>query len=310
MRRHITVGIGATRAFVLHAQREGGDARAPRLRPGDQPRQQQAGAVQDLVAGVGAREQLEPTLEMLGHRQRLARVGRVAAGAVQLMQQRFAETPCQPGARQRAQVGQPVQAHALQGFPMFAARAEQPHRRGVEQRAQGGEPGGVRTGFQIAVGGPAPARQQRRAGGGGCGGGLQAVAQRRQRIVQLGAQAGRTAVVAQHHAQFQQHGGRAGVEHHHRREGQRRVRHRLQRGGVARAIGLPQAQRRRQRQGSGTLEARAHAGFGGRRVDGGDAVLRHQGQRRGTFGRIQRGGKGLQRQLRQVQGEPVHGVIR
>ena len=57
----------------------------------------------------------------------------------------------------------------------------------------------------------------------------------------------------------------------------------------------------------GALDARTQASLGGDGVDLMNAVLGHQRHGAGGIGRPQGGAKGLQRQQRQVQSQPVHG---
>jgi hypothetical protein len=97
------------------------------------------------------------------------------------------------------------------------------------------------------------------------------------------------------------------IERDRGREGQRRVHHRLQRLRVTRGIGLAQQQLGRQRQRGGALQAGLDAGVCRRGVDGLDPVLGQQRHRALALLGRQRGGKGLERQPRQVNGEPQHG---
>ena len=125
--------------LVMHEQAKAAHERMLRAEPRDQPHEQDAGAVQHLLAGVGAGEELESGVESARRNDRLARVGTAAECRVELGEQRLAEAARQTGARQAEQVAELAQAHALQGFPMLAARAEQPHRRAPERLARGVE---------------------------------------------------------------------------------------------------------------------------------------------------------------------------
>jgi hypothetical protein len=98
-------------------------------------RQQQRGAVQHLVGMVGPKGQFQPARKRSGACSHTRGSGG-AAGAVQFVEQIFAEAPRQPGTRQVAQVGQVAQAHALQRLPVFTPRAQQPHRGFVQQLLQ------------------------------------------------------------------------------------------------------------------------------------------------------------------------------
>ncbi len=80
-------------------------------------------------------------------------IGPVTEGAVEFTQHRFTETPGKARPRQAAQITQGVQTHALHGFLMLMAGAEQPHWRGVEGQSGAGQIGAM----QFAV----HARQQR-----------------------------------------------------------------------------------------------------------------------------------------------------
>ena len=70
----------------------------------------------------------------------------MAAGAVDLVQQRRAKAPGQAGARQSAQISQRVQAHALQRGAVVAARAQRRQRHGVEPGLQCLPPAGLGPG--------------------------------------------------------------------------------------------------------------------------------------------------------------------
>ena len=111
---------------------------------------------------------------------RLARIRRIATRTVEIGQQRGAEAPRQPGARQMPQVGELPQAHALQRFPVFAAGAEQPHRRIVEKASQRAEVAAVRAVHEIT----APAREHGCTERRGCARDLQPVAERMQHALQ------------------------------------------------------------------------------------------------------------------------------
>ena len=130
--------------LVVHQQAKAAHEGVLRREPGDQPREQHRRAVQDLLGGVGAGEQLEAALEQARRHDRLARIGTAAEGGVDLRQQRLAEAARQPGARQAEQVADLAQAHALQRLPVLAARAEQPDRRRRERLARRLEVGAAR----------------------------------------------------------------------------------------------------------------------------------------------------------------------
>ena len=310
--RRVTPGVTMPR-LVLHVQREAADARLLRLCPGHQPGQQQGGTGQHLLAGVGAGEELDAAVEAVGQGQPAARVGAAAESAVDLVEQPGTETPRQPVARQPAQVAERVQPHALQRVEVLAAGVEQRQRRAAEQRLQGRQPGGVRAIGQAAGGVIAPARQQRRAKRGRRAGQLHAVAERQEGRLQPLQQRGPAAEQAQAGLHFQQHGGpgrhgrHRAVERDRRRERQRRVHHRLQRGGVAGGVGLGQQHVGAQRQRGGALQPGpdAQGQRGGIRRD--DVVIGHQHHRPHAVPGRQRGAESLERQRGQVDGKPQHG---
>ena len=316
---------------MQHAQREGRHACMPRLRPGHQTRQQHARAVQDLLGGVGAGEEFQPALKGGRQFQPLPRVGLQAQSAVEVVEQTGTEAPRQAGARQRAQVGQCVQTHALQRVPVFTRRAgrsagpaqgastprggpglprpggqDHPHGRFGEQGLQRRQARGVRTQHQVAPAARIPLRQQRRAQRGGCGRHLHAVTQRHQRGLQALLQCGQATEKAQAALNFQQDGLRI-VRRDGRREGKRRVRHGLQRCGFAAGVAVADQQVGRQRQRGGAFNARFQAALRRLGVELADAVACQQGHRAFGVGCRQRGAEGFQRQQRQVQGDPEHG---
>ena len=320
--------ITAPARFMLHHQREAAHKSMLGAEPCHQALQQHAGAVEHLLGGVGAGKQLKPAFKCRRQGDGLARVGPGAQSAVQFMQQRFAEAARQPGARQAPQVTQRAQAHALQRLPMFAAGAEQPHRGGVQRSAKCGQVGAMPL--------PVHTRQQRGPLRRGGADGVNAVAQRRQRVVQALQQSLQAAKVAQAALHVEQHGmGRNGgvcgrLDGHAGRETQRHMGHGHQRLRITRRMGLAQNQVRRKRQRGGALEAGLDAQGLGRRVGADDAARVHQRQRQwrldgglnrcgvgflgGYVGGVergcamQRGRKRFQRQQRQMQGNPEHGT--
>jgi hypothetical protein len=303
--RRVGWGVPMPR-FVMHMQREAADARLLPLRPGHQPGQQQRGAGQHLLAGVGAGEELDAAVEAVGHGQPAARVGPAAEGAVDLVEQTGAETPRQPVARQAAQVPERVQPHALQRFEVLAAGVEQRQRRAAKQRLQGGQPGGVRAVGRVV----APARQQRRAERGRRAGDLHAVAERQEGRLQPLQQRGPAAEQAQAGLHFHQHRCHArhgAVERDRRREGQRRMHHRLQRGGVAGGVGLGQQHVGAQRQRGGALQPGPDAQSQRSGIRRDDVVIGHQRHRPRAVPGRQHGAESLQRQCGQVDGKPQHG---
>ena len=300
---------GVARLLVQHAQREGGHARLARLRPGHQPRQQHAGAVQHLVGRVGTGKKLQPAVEADGQFQPAARVRAVAQGPVQVVQQVLPKAPRQAGARQRAQVAQALQAHPLQRFPVLAARAQHPHRGLEQQRLQRTQVRGVSAQHKVAAitaFARMPLRQQRRTQGRGRSGHLHAVAQRSDGVQHTLAQRCSTAKEAQAGLHFQQHGVRT-LQRDGGCEGQRRVHDSLQRRGLAAGVAVGHQQVGGQRQRGVALDAGAQAALGRGGVDLGDMLIGDQRHRARGFSRGQRGAEGLQRQQRQVQSEPEHG---
>ena len=169
-RRRLRRAVALPARLVMHQQPEAPHERMLRRQPGDQPLEQHRRAVQHLLGGVGAGEQLEPALERRRQDDGLARVGAAAEGAVELDQQAFAEAPRQAGARQVEQVVEAAQAHALQRLPMLAPGAEQPDRRRLEGEPGGGEVGALRRRLDP--------RQDRRALRRRRAGGVHAVAER------------------------------------------------------------------------------------------------------------------------------------
>ena len=97
------------------------------------------------------------------------------------------------------------------------------------------------------------------------------------------------------------------LEHDHRREGERRMRDRLQRLGIAPGIGHAERELRRQRQRGGALHRRLHAECPCRRVDGKNR-MRIQQRHRPVAGTLWQGrDERLERKQRQVNGNPDHG---
>ena len=192
--------ITAVPRLVLHQQREAAHLHLPRGRPRHQPRQQDGRAVQHLLGGVGTRKQFEPALEHLGQVDPQTRVGALAQGAVQLVEQGLAEAPRQACARQPAQVAQGAQAHAFQRLPVLAAGAEQPHRRRVEPARQRGQVGAVQ-----ALARRCKPSQQGSALRGGRAGDLHTVAERCDGVAQALQQALRPAEITQAGLHVEQH---------------------------------------------------------------------------------------------------------
>ncbi|MCW5639330.1 MAG: hypothetical protein KIT28_10240, partial [Rubrivivax sp.] len=104
LRRHLR--IAAPARLVLHRQGEAAHQGMLRGQPGGQARQQHRGGMQHLLGAVGACEQFEAALEARRQRDRHARIGPLAVGTVEIGQQRRAEAPRQPRARQAAQIRQ------------------------------------------------------------------------------------------------------------------------------------------------------------------------------------------------------------
>ena len=129
-------GVAPAPGLMVHQQAEAGHPGPAGIGPGQQPGQQPLGTGQHLGAGVGPAQQLDPAGKTRRQGEPDVGLGGVAAGAVDLVQQCRTKTPGQAGARQAAQVGQGVQAHALQCGAVLAARAQGRQRHGVEQGLQ------------------------------------------------------------------------------------------------------------------------------------------------------------------------------
>ena len=300
--------IAQAMGFMVHAQRERSHARLPHARPGQQARDQHARTGHHLLRVVGSCEQLDALLEYFRADDRLARIRRIATRTVEIGQQRGAEAPRQPGARQMPQVGELPQAHALQRFPVFAAGAEQPHRRIVKKALQRAEVAAVRAVHEIT----APAREhgctERRGGARE----LRPVAERMQHALQAIDQSWKASEKTQAGLHLEQHdrcGGTravAGLRADHRSERKRCIRGSLQGLRIARRIGLPEHKIARQRERSGAFGTRLNAQLCGTCIHLCDAVRFDQRHRPVAPGRVHRGGERLQRQLRQVHGDPQH----
>ena len=276
--------------------------------PRDQPLEQHRGTVQHLLGAVGPREQLEPALEHRREDDGLARVGAAAEGGVDLGEQAFAEAPRQAGARQAEQVAELAQAHALQCFPMLAAGAEQPHRHLVQCAAGGGKVGAMRRRLG--------AREHRRALRRGGARDAHRVAERLERIGQAHEQARQAAEVAQAGLHLEQHGviSFIAMAMRHRdlgRESERGMRHRQQGALVARGIGLPENDARRERQRGRAFQPRLDAERARRGIGGRDAMRIDERDRRGAGLALarhgERGRERLERERRQMQRDPDHG---
>ena len=297
--------------LVPQAQRAAAHACPRRLRPRHQALQQHAGAVHELRTRVGALPQLEPALEDGRRHDPAARIGGGAERAVELVEQRRAETARQPGARQAQQIADAAQPHALQCVPVLPARAEQVHRQIGQPPAQRRLVGAMqrlgRCRRRIAVQADAarqPVRRLRRRRAGDA----DTVAERRERSAQALQQPLAPAEAAQAGLHFHQHQRPIGRRQRDGRgEGQRRMRHAGQRLRVALRVGLADAQLRRQRE----RRRAAHAGPDAEVLCSGaglhNAQVVEQRQRLDPrFGR-QRCRKGFQRQCGQVQADPQHG---
>ena len=131
--------------LVLQPQHEALDAAVAHRQIGaqvaDQPpqREQQRGMAFHLVA------QLHPRVEMVGRRIERQRVVGLAVEPVEMLQQRQAEAAAHGIARQRTQVAQVADAHALQALAAVAGQLRAAHRYAVERvghraRVRQGEP--------------------------------------------------------------------------------------------------------------------------------------------------------------------------
>ena len=183
--------------LVVHQQAKAAHERVLRRQPRDQAGEQDLCAVQDLLAAVGAREELEAALEQARRNDRVARIGSASEGGIDLGEQRLAEAARQAGARQAEQVADLAQAHSLQRLPVLAARAEQPHRRRSERPPRRSEVETARRRLDARQDRRSLRRRRRRDADG--------VAERSDRLLQAVQQAIDAAEVAQACLHFEQH---------------------------------------------------------------------------------------------------------
>ena len=124
--------IGGLVELVFEFEREFAHRGLACRQPADQLHQQPARREQQGLGLFDACEQFELGMKFLGRREPGARIGRIAIGAVEFVEQGLAEPARQTGARQKPQLAQAGGADADQGVELGLGCIEHLDRQGIE----------------------------------------------------------------------------------------------------------------------------------------------------------------------------------